>query len=60
MDTEHKSEHRSETKRSPLHRRRDTGKRSYSRRDIPLKMTKKVDDVIPPIGDNIESYLLEE
>lgn len=28
-------------------------KRSYSRRDIPLKMTRKVDDVVPPLGDNI-------
>lgn len=28
-------------------------KRSYSRRDTPMKMTKKSHDVIPPVGDNI-------
>lgn len=41
--------------------RRDTGpsrsrgpsKRSYSRRDIPLKMAKKTNDIIPSAGDNI-------
>ncbi|MFA7216368.1 MAG: ribonuclease J [Candidatus Paceibacterota bacterium] len=41
--------------------RRDTGpsrsrgpsKRSYSRRDIPLKMTRKTNDIIPSAGDNI-------
>ncbi len=28
-------------------------KRSYSRRDVPLKMARKNDDIIPPAGDSI-------
>lgn len=28
-------------------------KRSFGRRDVPLRMARKTDDVIPPIGDNI-------
>ncbi len=28
-------------------------KRSFSRREIPLKMNRKTEDVIPPLGDNI-------
>ncbi len=28
-------------------------KRSFGRRDVPMRMTKKNDDVIPPLGDNI-------
>lgn len=32
---------------------RGFGKRSYSRRDIPFRMIKKADDVIPPAGENI-------
>ncbi len=28
-------------------------RRSFSRRDVPLKMPRKTDDIIPPIGDNL-------
>jgi len=40
--------------RNPLHTGRSRfPKRSYSRRDIPLKMARKAEDVIPPVGENI-------
>lgn len=41
--------------RSPLGpaRGRSFSKRSYSGRPTPMKMTRKNDDIIPPIGDNI-------
>ncbi|MES2213609.1 MAG: ribonuclease J [Patescibacteria group bacterium] len=56
--TEHKTENNSGGTES--HRRDDNhsrtrppAKRSFSRRDVPMKMTRKVNDVIPPAGDNI-------
>lgn len=53
--TEPKKEQVSErTERAnSMPRRREYPKRSYSRRDIPLKRTQKNDDVIPPVGENI-------
>lgn len=44
-----------ETNSRPKFARAHSGgpKRSYSRRDVPMKMTKKSHDVIPPPGDNI-------
>ncbi len=36
-----------------LSRSRGPMKRSFSRRDVPLRMAKKNEDIIPPIGDNI-------
>ncbi len=45
---------------TPTPRRDDTRsrsrppmKRSFSRRDVPMKMTRKVNDIVPPAGDNI-------
>jgi len=32
---------------------RSFGKRSFGRRDMPLRMARKTEDVIPPIGDSI-------
>lgn len=48
MNPEHKEAARAHAPRPPKH-----SKRSYSRRDIPLKMNKKTEDTIPPVGDNL-------
>lgn len=41
------------TRNTETSRGRNPSKRSFGRRDIPLKMVKKNNDVIPSIGDNI-------
>ena len=47
----HTEQHTTRTSSSP--RGRGMTKRSYSRRDVPMKITKKHNDVIPHTGDNI-------
>ncbi len=42
-----------QTQESRHHARGPRPRRQFGRRDIPLKMTKKTEDVIPPIGDSI-------
>lgn len=43
----------SERPRSHSPRGRGFSKRSFGRRDVPLKMTRRAEDIIPPIGDAI-------
>lgn len=38
---------------APSPKPRSFGKRSFGRRDMPLKMARRVEDIIPPAGDSI-------